>query len=69
VPSSPKGNRTVLYPVDGAYITGVPHTVLSVTAAEAKRLLKFEPPAYTDQKPKDAPDVEPLVWPSVETEE
>lgn len=42
-----------LYPTGNAYILGEPAEEREVTEAEAKRLLRYDPPAYTTDKPKD----------------
>lgn len=41
-----------IYPVPGAYLVGVPAIEQEVSEAEAKRLLKYDPPIFTTTKPK-----------------
>lgn len=48
-----------LYPVPGAYVVGEPTDEREVTEAEAKRLLKYEPPIYTTTPPKKAAPAAP----------
>jgi hypothetical protein len=41
-----------LYPVEGASVYPYPADEIDVTAAEAKALLAYEPPAFTTEPPK-----------------
>jgi len=43
-----------LCPVPGAFISGVPAVECEVSAREAKRLLKFKPPAFTKAPPRES---------------
>ena len=41
-----------IYPLPGAYIPGTPHIEQEVSPEEAKRLLAYQPPAYTQEAPQ-----------------
>lgn len=41
-----------LFPVSGAFIVGEPAVEREVTPSEAKRLLRYQPPAYTTEVEK-----------------
>lgn len=51
-----EGKLVTLYPIPGAYLPGVPAVETEVSAREAKRLLKFDPPAFTTERPPDPPE-------------
>lgn len=52
----PKPDALVrLYPTPDASIPGVPAEVMDVTRHRADQLLKYQPPAFTETPPKDAP--------------
>ncbi len=53
-------SKTVrIYPVPGVSIMGVPAIEQDVTEAEAKRLLAYQPPAFTTERPKPAKSTGP----------
>jgi hypothetical protein len=55
------GDEVTIYPLEGVWISGVPHEELTVDAERAFDLLGFFPPAFTTEKPPEpeAPVAEP----------
>jgi hypothetical protein len=48
-----------LYPLPDATVPGVPDVIQDVSATEAQRLLRFQPPAFTTTKPRAAAGMPP----------